>query len=45
MRNQGIETFIELGSGEVLTGLMKRIDRKANRLSISETEDFEKIIN
>jgi [acyl-carrier-protein] S-malonyltransferase len=41
MREQGVETFLELGSGNVLTGLMKRIDRKAGRFSIGMPEDIE----
>lgn len=29
---QGVNTFVEVGSGDVLSGLIKRIDRKANRV-------------
>ena len=29
--DQGVDTYYEVGSGSVLLGLMKRIDRKANR--------------
>ncbi|MCB8943753.1 MAG: ACP S-malonyltransferase [Ardenticatenaceae bacterium] len=29
---QGVDTFVEVGSGDVLLGLMKRIDRKAQRV-------------
>ncbi len=43
MRQQGVETFIELGSGDVLTKLVKRIDRKTTRLNAGEPEDFEKL--
>jgi [acyl-carrier-protein] S-malonyltransferase len=30
--DQGVDTFVEVGSGDVLLGLIKRIDRKAKRL-------------
>jgi [acyl-carrier-protein] S-malonyltransferase len=30
--DQGIDTFLEVGPGEVLLGLMKRIDRKSKRI-------------
>jgi [acyl-carrier-protein] S-malonyltransferase len=34
LRNDGVETFVELGSGEVLTGLMRRIDKSAQAISV-----------
>lgn len=40
---QGVDTFVELGSGDVLIGLVKRIDRKARRFSLGSPEDFEKL--
>jgi [acyl-carrier-protein] S-malonyltransferase len=43
MRSQGIETFIELGSGSVLAGLLKRIDREAKVISIGSPADFDKL--
>lgn len=43
MRSQGIDTFIELGSGEVLTGLVKRIDRKTTRIPLGEPDDFSRL--
>jgi [acyl-carrier-protein] S-malonyltransferase len=42
MRQAGVETFIELGSGSVLTGLLKRIDPEAQGVALGEPEDFEK---
>ena len=40
---QGVTTFIELGSGTVLTGLLKRIDRDALGLNLGTPADFEKL--
>lgn len=34
----GITDFIEVGAGDVLAGLMKRIERKANRLSVGDPD-------
>jgi [acyl-carrier-protein] S-malonyltransferase len=36
MRNSGAETFLEIGPGKVLTGLLKRIDRGAAGVNISD---------
>lgn len=38
---QGVQTFIELGSGNVLSGLLKRIDAQANCIAIGTPEDLE----
>lgn len=40
---QGVNTFVELGTGSVLTGLIKRIARDAAGLSAGNPSDFEKI--
>lgn len=45
MLEQGIDTFVDVGSGNVLTGLVKRISRKTTRLSLGTPEDFEKLTN
>ncbi len=42
IRAQGVEMFIELGSGDVLSSLVKRIDRKTTRIALGTLEDFEK---
>ena len=36
---QGVDTFVEVGSGNVLLGLVKRINRKSKRV---KSEDFQK---
>jgi [acyl-carrier-protein] S-malonyltransferase len=43
LRKLGINTFIELGTGNVLTGLLKRIDGEAEGISLGEPADFEKL--
>jgi [acyl-carrier-protein] S-malonyltransferase len=43
LRAQGVETFVEIGNGEVLCGLVKRIDRKTKRLTLGTPEDIGKI--
>jgi len=43
MRRAGVTTFLELGSGNVLTGLLKRIDADAVGIALGNPEDFEKL--
>lgn len=40
MRAAGLETFIEFGSGEVLTGLLKRIDPEARGLAVTDADSL-----
>jgi [acyl-carrier-protein] S-malonyltransferase len=40
---RGVSTFIEIGNNAVLAGLLKRIDRKAQGISIGSPDDFEKL--
>jgi [acyl-carrier-protein] S-malonyltransferase len=35
MRAHGVETFVEIGPKDVLSGLIKRIDRAANRVTLN----------
>jgi [acyl-carrier-protein] S-malonyltransferase len=39
----GVETFYEIGPGRVLTGLMRKINRKANIINISGVESLKEL--
>lgn len=41
----GAETFVEIGSKDVLSGLMKRIDRKKERVSLNSVEALDAFLN
>jgi [acyl-carrier-protein] S-malonyltransferase len=41
MLGSGIQTYVEMGSGEVLLGLIKRIDPSAIRMALGNPKDFE----
>jgi [acyl-carrier-protein] S-malonyltransferase len=43
MVNQNTATFIEIGPGNVLTNLVKRMTKSANAISISKIEDLPKL--
>ena len=43
MAQNGIDTFIELGSGSVLVGLIKRIARDATGINLDNPENFTKL--
>ncbi len=38
----GVETAVEIGPGSVLTGLMRRIDRKGKRANVADAADVRK---
>ena len=40
MRGMGIQAYVEAGSGDVLLGLVKRIDPSASRYPLGKPEDF-----
>ena len=43
MIDKGVDQFIELGPGKVLSGLIKRINKEARVLSINNEEDIKNI--
>ena len=43
MIEKNIKTFVEIGPGKVLSGLIKRIDKNVNVISINEYEDLDSL--
>ncbi len=43
LRSLGFQNFIEVGSGKVLSGLLRQIDRNAKSFRIESPKDFDKI--
>ena len=43
MINYGVNQFIEIGPGKVLTGLIKRIDKNVKTASINDQSDIERL--
>ena len=44
MKTDGVDTLVEIGSGKVLAGLVRRIDREMSALSVSDPEGVEKFL-
>jgi [acyl-carrier-protein] S-malonyltransferase len=44
MRSLGVNTFIEVGPGRVLTALMRQIDRDAQALNVEDLKSLEKTL-
>ena len=45
MINNGVNKFIEVGPGKVLSGLIKRIDRKVKLNQVNNLIDIKNITN
>ena len=43
LATQGVDTVIEVGSGDVLTNLMKRIDKGIRRINVGDPDGIEKL--
>jgi [acyl-carrier-protein] S-malonyltransferase len=41
----GIDTFLEIGAGTVLLGLLRRIERSAEGISLDEPESFDRLLD
>ncbi len=44
IKSKGVDTFVELGPGNVLSGLIKKIDKNLKIYNIERVQDIEKLI-
>ena len=44
MLNMGVDTFVELGPGKVLQGLIKRVNRRANVFGVSDSKSLKSFV-
>lgn len=42
--SQGVQTFVEVGPGKVLSGLMRQIDRSKTSVNVENSESLEKLL-
>jgi [acyl-carrier-protein] S-malonyltransferase len=43
MKSKGVDTYVEMGPGSVLSGLIKKIDKAAKTYNIDKVSDIEKL--
>ena len=43
LRSDGVDRFVEIGPGRVLTGLMRKIDRSASAINMSKVETLTQV--
>ena len=41
MRELGVDTFVEVGAGKVLTGMIRRIDKDLAGISVQSVDDID----
>ena len=44
MISKGVDTFVEMGPGAVLSGLIKKIDKNVKVFNIDKVSDVEKLV-
>ena len=45
MLEQGVDTFVEIGPGKVLSGMIKKISRSSRVCSVSDLKSLEEAVN
>jgi [acyl-carrier-protein] S-malonyltransferase len=45
MATLGVDTFIELGPGKVLSGLVRRIDKKLRAFNVEDVPSLQTVLN
>jgi [acyl-carrier-protein] S-malonyltransferase len=43
LMREGVRTFVEVGPGNVLSGLVRRIDRTAKAISVNDLASLDKL--